>query len=209
MSVARTTIDRASPRRVPDRAQTRAPARSPQPAAAGAMVLAQRGVGAVARHPLPVLVGLAVATFVASVGWNALMLQTSKHPAPLFGKPAVDVARRPEPAPAPLPVPRPAVQAPATLPVAEPAPRVQGGDPIGTLIRSGEPARPADPQRVSAAQSALTKLGLGPLKSDGVMGSGTKQALERFEREHNLPVTGTLAVRTTKLLTQITGIAID
>jgi hypothetical protein len=148
-------------------------------------------------------------TFTASVGWNALMLQTSKHPAPLFGKPVVEAARRPEPVAAPIPVPRPVVQTAATQPVAEPAPRVQGGDPIGTLIRSGEPARPADPQRVAAVQTALTKLGYGPLKNDGVMGSGTKQALERFERERSLPVTGALAVRTTKLLAQQSGIAIE
>jgi hypothetical protein len=165
----------------------------------------------VARHPFPVLVGLAVVVFTASAGWNALMLQTGKHPAPLFGKPAVQASRRPDPAPAPapVPVPRPAIQAIVPAAAPEPASRAPATDPIGALIRSGEPARPADPQRVAAAQTALVKLGFGPLKSDGVMGTGTKQALERFERERSLPVTGTLAGRTTKLLAQQAGIAID
>jgi hypothetical protein len=210
MTAARIADARPAARRVPDRGAgpevQRRPARASASGKSGAMHIAAAGIRAVARRPVPVLIGLAIVTVTASVGWNALMLQTSRHPAPLFGKPTQPVHRS---EPAPLPVPRPAAQPTAPSPAIEPAPHAAAPDPIGAMIRSAEPARPADTQRIAAAQSALTKLGYGPLKSDGVIGPGTKQAVERFERERNLPVTGIVAGRTLKLLSQQAGIAID
>jgi peptidoglycan hydrolase-like protein with peptidoglycan-binding domain len=64
-----------------------------------------------------------------------------------------------------------------------------------------------NPARVLAAQKALIKAGF-VLKADGVMGSGTRQAIEGFERERKLPVTGELNPRTLRELSQRTGIAI-
>ena len=46
------------------------------------------------------------------------------------------------------------------------------------------------------------------VKPDGVMGAGTKQAIEKFERDRGLPVTGQLAGRTLKDLASQSGIAI-
>jgi hypothetical protein len=36
------------------------------------------------------------------------------------------------------------------------------------------------------AQKALTRLGYGPLKADGVAGPGTRRAVEAFQRANNL-----------------------
>lgn len=87
-------------------------------------------------------------------------------------------------------------------------------DGIGDLIRAGDagprpPANVGEPGRVAAAQRALIKLGYGPLKADGVMGAGTRQALERFEKDRRLPVTGELAARTVRDLAAHSGIAVE
>jgi hypothetical protein len=168
-----------------------------------------------------------------AIGWNALH-QANRHPAPLF-KPAAAkqaeaprrtetaaVAPAPMPAAIPVPAPRPdpvtvgslaASQAAAPAPVA----RASASDPIGNLIRGGsEPAPPArtaaeirpDP-RVTAVQKALSKIGYGPLKADGFLGTTTRQALERFERDHKLPVTGGLGTRTTRQLASASGTQIE
>ena len=174
--------------------------------------LAAASWGIARSRPGLVLGTAALALFASAFGWNALMHQGNRHPAPLFGaKPPqgqADLSRRAEPAAAPLPVPRPepaALSAPA-----EPLPKASRPDPIGALIRSAEPgARPdesrPDPGKVTSAQRALSRLGYGPLKSDGVMGAGTRQALERFERDQNLPVTGALAGRTARQLAARAG----
>jgi hypothetical protein len=53
-------------------------------------------------------------------------------------------------------------------------------------------AAPAAPSKsVLAAQRALVKLGF-VLKSDGVAGKTTRRAIERYERDHGLPVRGDL-----------------
>jgi hypothetical protein len=60
--------------------------------------------------------------------------------------------------------------------------------------------KPEPTARVALGQKALLKLGYGPLKADGLMGPGTRQAIERFERDHKLPVTGELSGRTLRAL---------
>ncbi len=55
-----------------------------------------------------------------------------------------------------------------------------------------EAAAPAIPRKsVLAAQRALVKLGF-VLNPDGVAGATTRQAIERYERDHGLPVHGDL-----------------
>jgi peptidoglycan hydrolase-like protein with peptidoglycan-binding domain len=61
--------------------------------------------------------------------------------------------------------------------------------------------------RILAVQKALIKAGF-VLKADGVMRASTRQALEGFERERKLPVTGEMNARTMRELSQRTGIAI-
>ena len=50
------------------------------------------------------------------------------------------------------------------------------------------------------AQKALSKLGYGPLKADGLMGATTRAAIEKFERDRKLPVKGEAAGRTLREL---------
>ena len=49
---------------------------------------------------------------------------------------------------------------------------------------------PAPNGVVAAVQEALARSAYGPLIVDGVAGQGTRQAIMRFQRDHNLPVTG-------------------
>lgn len=183
--------------------------------------LAYKGLSATLRHPGRVLATLLIAGTAGLIARNALTMQTSRHPAPLFGtaRPApAAAARRNEPVASPVPPARPQAVAPAavapappTPPAAKPATR----DRIGDLIRaeatgSTSAAGKAEPQRsVVTAQKALTKLGYGPLKADGVMGSGTKQALEKFERDRHLPETGELGPKTSRELAARAGVALE
>ena len=67
-----------------------------------------------------------------------------------------------------------------------------------------------DPTRtIAAGQRALVKLGYGPMKADGVMGPGTRQSIERFERERQLPVTGEFSGRTARELSALSGIPVE
>jgi peptidoglycan hydrolase-like protein with peptidoglycan-binding domain len=71
-------------------------------------------------------------------------------------------------------------------------------------------ARPGAPsRRVLAVQRALADFGYGPVKPTGVMGAETRSAIERFERERKLPVTGQISDRLTRELAAITGRPIE
>lgn len=50
-------------------------------------------------------------------------------------------------------------------------------------------APPPDPL-VTAVQKALALAAYGPVEADGVVGPQTRDAIRRFQRDHNLPVTG-------------------
>jgi peptidoglycan hydrolase-like protein with peptidoglycan-binding domain len=54
---------------------------------------------------------------------------------------------------------------------------------------SGAASAEHDPL-VAAVQNALAVSAYGPLTADGVAGPETRAAIERFQRDHNLPVTG-------------------
>ena len=91
---------------------------------------------------------------------------------------------------------------PAAPPVARPR------DQIANLLKaSGD--RFERPTTVAAVQRALTKLGYGPLKDDGQFGSGTRTALDRFERDRKLPSRADNPNRVLRELSQASGIAID
>ena len=178
----------------------------------------------VRRRPGTVVGGLAVAAAASAVALNALTFQTRRHPAPLF-TPKIGAAASAPIAPPPPPPARPAAPpvppAPAAAPLPQPAlmkPPASTRDPIGDMIRAGDGASgaaraaeaKADQQRpIAAVQRALNRLGYGPLKADGVMGEGTRQALERFERDRRLAVTRDLSPRTLRELSAQAGVAIE
>jgi peptidoglycan hydrolase-like protein with peptidoglycan-binding domain len=71
-------------------------------------------------------------------------------------------------------------------------------------------AAPAPPSpRVRAVQRALAEFGYGQLKTTGVFDPATKAAIEKFERERRLPVSGKLSDRLMHELASVTGRPIE
>ena len=195
----------------------RRPFRSSLASAAGRLLAA--GL----KRPGSLLAGLVIAAGSTAIVMNALSFQHSRHPSPIFSKAERATApyRQLEVA-APAAPPTPPMRPLAAIPTAalpQPPARTQVRDPIGDMIRASEmtgsasTARPGDaraePQRIASAQRALVKLGYGPLKTDGVFGQGTRQAIERFERERRLPTTGELGQRTVRELSAQSGIRVE
>lgn len=159
------------------------------------------------------LAGLGAAGFICL---NALGHQAGRHPAPILPKvasaaTASQKAAPPKPAvPADAATPKEAAKPEAKAPPAPAAAPRQARDPIGELIRSDETTASVTPRAEAAAgkadapvmqaQRALSRLGYGPIKPDGLMGPGTRAAIEAFERKAKLPVTGEAAGRTLRAL---------
>lgn len=160
-------------------------------------------------RPAAVFGAIAVVAGVTAIVWNTTH-QSGRHPAPLFAtaQPAIPAV------PIPVPRPDPVQLAAAPMPPA-PAEAPRAADPIGALIRADAGARAlpdtrlADPARLVSAQKALVKLGYGPLKTDGLFGATTRGAVERFERDRNLPVTGAVAGRTARQLAALSGLPVE
>jgi peptidoglycan hydrolase-like protein with peptidoglycan-binding domain len=74
-------------------------------------------------------------------------------------------------------------------------------DPITNLLA-------ANP-RVMAVQRALSSYGYGQIKPTGVYDPETRAAIEQFERERKLPITGQVSDRLTRELTTLTGRPLD
>lgn len=70
-------------------------------------------------------------------------------------------------------------------------------DPIAELI--------APSQRVIAVQRALNDFGYGPVKATGNYGAETIAAIQKFERDRKLPVTGQISPRLLRELAALTG----
>jgi hypothetical protein len=172
---------------------------------------------------------------LGGIAYNALTLQKTRHPAPLFSHaaqapakepavaapdappPAVHSAPRPQAAPAreedsPKPLIEDKAAAarphPAQAEAADAAPR----DAISRLLFGGA-HEPETSQAVSAAtvravQKALVKLGF-VLKPDGVMGATTRQALERYERDHGRAGHGELTPAVLRRLAADSGMPIN
>lgn len=75
--------------------------------------------------------------------------------------------------------------------------------------KAAGPAGDKPAPRVVSAQKALAKLGYGPIATDGLFGSNTRLAIEKFERDRKLPVTGALGPNTVKQLASRSGISIE
>jgi hypothetical protein len=90
---------------------------------------------------------------------------------------------------APSSIPRP----PAPIPVSSRA---------ETIVGSGS-------RRVAAVQRVLTEYGYGQLKPTGTVGSDTQAAIQKFEREHKVPVTGQMSDRLVRELSAMIGHPID
>jgi len=81
--------------------------------------------------------------------------------------------------------------------VAPPAATSAAADPIAKLIG---PSR-----RMMAIQRALSDFGYGQIKATGTFDPDTRTAIEKFERDHHLPVTGQISDRLVRELAAMTG----
>lgn len=59
--------------------------------------------------------------------------------------------------------------------------------------------------RIVAVQRALTEYGYGQIKTTGLSDPDTQRAIEKFERERKLPVTGQISDRLIRELAEMTG----
>jgi Putative peptidoglycan binding domain len=99
------------------------------------------------------------------------------------------------------------VKATSALPVAPSSvPRPPTPIPVSsraeTIVGSGS-------RRVATVQRVLTEYGYGQLKPTGTVGSDTQAAIQKFEREHKVPVTGQMSDRLVRELSAMIGHPID
>jgi Putative peptidoglycan binding domain len=172
--------------------------------------------------PKDMVAGLLAAAATCAIIANALFLQAGRHPSPMFGSvvtmPAQQVVASPLPRPRPVEiVARPVEAEPPESRQAE----VRGADsripaPAATsaiVVRPPAPvplsAQSAGARRVAAVQRALTQYGYGQLKPTGAVGADTQAAIQKFERDRKLPVTGQMSDRLVRELTAVIGHPID
>jgi hypothetical protein len=167
----------------------------------------------VLRNPRDSMFALALMTAVAAIVANSLYLQPGRHPAPIFAVRPLPVLsgeetvtqlprRRPPPSDAQKPE-----SAPKSDPVPLPRPRAQSA-PSGS--RPDPSADAANPLRqLSAVQRILNEFGYGPIRMSGVLDDNTRDGIARFERDHNLPVTGQNTPRLRHALSMATGRSLD
>jgi hypothetical protein len=150
------------------------------------------------------LLGVMTVTWILA---NALLLQTGPHPAPIFATRAVFAPPHVNPPHAnPLPVAQPPAK-PSTDAV-RPAPLPVNAVPIPTpapLRKDSITAMLAPPRYVMAVQRALSDFGYGQIRPTGQFGPQTRIAIETFERQHRMPVTGQISEPLLRALSTMTG----
>jgi hypothetical protein len=184
--------------------------------------------------PKDLIAGALAFAAVSAIVANATFMQAGHHPSPMFGTTvSAPVAANPLPRPRPVEATlkpadvklaevRPAEVRPAEVKPAAavsvvakttgapvqsaarppaPIPVSSRSDPVGDLIIAS--------RRVAAVQRALTDYGYGQLKPTGTVGSDTQAAIQKFERDRKLPITGQMSDRLVRELSAATGRAID
>jgi peptidoglycan hydrolase-like protein with peptidoglycan-binding domain len=86
--------------------------------------------------------------------------------------------------------------------------------PPATVAYPPAPIAPASAQiigsrRVAAIQRALTEYGYGQLKPTGTIGADTQAAIQKFERERKMPVTGQVSDHLVHELVAVIGHPIE
>jgi hypothetical protein len=107
-------------------------------------------------------------------------------------------------------------------------------DPLGNLVKATSPISPSSSvvatapsanvprppapvppvqvtgsRRVAAVQRVLTEYGYGQLRATGTIGADTQAAIQKFERERKLPITGQVSDRLVRELAVMIGHPID
>ena len=158
-----------------------------------------------------VAIGAAVIAVLAIL-INALFLQAGRHPSPMFtssvtppqiSAPPKVAAVATEPtipmtSANPMPKPRPSdADASTDIPKSD--------DVMGNLVRATSMPAASGSTRVAAVQRALTEYGYGQIKATGTIGADTQAAIQRFEREHKMTITGQMSDRLVRELGIATG----
>lgn len=166
----------------------------------------------------PLFGGLAFVLLLTAIAVNAMFLQHGRHPAPLMGSTLRIEAPKVEPAPVQQAAAQPAAAglaaaedvlnpvllakpqavkpAPVKAAVVPPspiraAPATKSNDVIGALLTHEKVAPAVPAKKVAAAQKALNALG-AHVEANGQYTAATRKALEKFQRDNGLPVTGEL-----------------
>ena len=124
---------------------------------------------------------------------NAVFLQSGSHPAPFFANPKASQAAA---IGAPTMPARPVATAVTPRPVA-----MRRDDPIADLIGPSP--------RIAAVQRALSNYGYGQIAPSGILDDATNSAIEKFQRERKLPVTGEVSDRLVRALSAMVGHPLD
>ena len=106
------------------------------------------------------------AVIAGAISANALLLQPGRHPAPLFAQDAGD-------------------QTDSVSHDSKP----QAPNPARFRPTAASPGT-AD---VAAVQRALARAAYGPIRTDGVFGPQTREAIARFQADHGLSATGEIS----------------
>lgn len=152
------------------------------------------------------ILGACAASLIVIV--NALFLQSGPHQAPYFANPTAQPPAAEMPKVAVTGVPRLVetlpMRATATTRTPQTVP-ARRNDPIADLIGSSI----GSPVRVTAVQRVLSEFGYGQIRPSGILDEPTSAAIEKFESEHKLPVTGRLSDRLLGELSAMTGHPIE
>jgi putative peptidoglycan binding protein len=153
------------------------------------------------------ILGAAAATLVIIV--NAVFLQAGAPPAPFVAAPAQPAVAADTQAKAIMQgTLKPADLAPArtisaqrqqqmaSVPLPSPAP-ARRNDPIADLIGPSP--------RIAAVQRVLSEYGYGQIKPTGTLDTATSEAIEKFERDHKLALSGRVSDKLVNELGNMTG----
>jgi hypothetical protein len=162
-------------------------------------------------RPRDSALALICALAIGGIVINSLYLQPGPHPAPIFvlkSSPVLDervdvvTLPRPRPSEAPAHAPefRPELRqaaAPVRAPAVAARPAAARHDPIADLLTGSN--------QMTSLQRALSEFGYGPVAATGIYGPETRAAIERFERDRKMPVTGQVSDRLMRELSQLIG----
>jgi Putative peptidoglycan binding domain len=185
--------------------------------------------------PKDTVAGLLASVAAGAVVTNALFMQAGPHPAPMFGATVVNLAATPPATsllPRPRPTEADAAEVRETEKANEKNAESKSiearsadarSDAMANLVKTTAPSQqpattaalpsssngPRPPlsgaRRVAAVQRALTEYGYGQLKPTGTIGADTQAAIQKFERERKLPVTGQVSDRLVRELGTVIG----
>jgi hypothetical protein len=175
------------------RAIARHAASGPAGLAGAVMCAGQRLWASVVRRPVDAVAILSAAAASLVIVVNAVWLQSERRPAPFFAN-AASTPRGADNHAAAVPT-KPAEFVPPRPGFAQRAAQTVLGrrnDPIANLIGTSSDAPSA---RVMAVQRVLSAYGYGQIRPSGIVDEPTSAAIEKFQSQHKMSVTGRVSDR--------------